>query len=211
MAELLFIRPMDDSAASLSAAIGARIIRHIQSHLPDWNFFSVNDLSGSANASRASVDAALEQDHKHLFYFGHGTVSSLVANGEALIDETNLRALPDSAVVVAVACRSAAGLGAASRGVVRAYLGWIDALPIPHLHPQPMLAALFDGLATLFQGATVDICEQKLKREFAEAYRAYRDWEPPASVGEGGKLYATMAPAFAEYCLRVMGDRSAVL
>jgi hypothetical protein len=211
--DLLFIRPSDDSASVLSALVGDRLIRRIQARAYGIGAFTVSDLAGVPNAQRSAVDAEFDRGYRHLLFFGHGRANALTSAGLALVDTANIGLLEDGAVVIAVACYSLKTLGeeAVRNQGVRAYLGWIDVLPIPHLNPGPMLTALTDGVQAVLQGGTVQDCLDALRAGFRKAFSSYQAWKPPVPAQDGALLFAKSAPALADYVLDAAGDRYARL
>ena len=85
MIDILFVRPADDSAA-IQVAVWGQAVRQMAGS------FKTDDLSGP-QATRKSVDGKLAAGARHLFWFGHGTTTELIANGQALVDKKNINRL----------------------------------------------------------------------------------------------------------------------
>lgn len=145
MTDILFVRPADDSAAVLIASLG-QAVRQLAGN------FQTDDLVGP-QATRSTVDQRLPA-FRHLFWFGHGTETELIANGQALVEAGNIRNL-GGGMVVAIACYAAVTLGR-SAGTIpgfNAFLGFDDELGFPTRAPLPMMEAVIEGLRCLFLSA----------------------------------------------------------
>jgi len=163
MMDILFVRPADDSAAIQVAAWG-QAVRQMAGK------FQIDDLAG-AQSTRPAVDKRLAS-FRHLFWFGHGTETKLVANGQALIDAGNIGNL-GGGMVVAIACDAAVTLGqsAGQTSGFKAFLGFDDELGFPTRAPLPMMLAVTNGLRCLFNQAHNIACAADQLRKGFEAAR----------------------------------------
>lgn len=206
--EVLILTPCDDRASRRSAA-WAKVLAEM---------FPSTTVR-HAPRTRESTEELLSR-YQHVLYFGHGEIDSLVSRRrffrprQVLIDDSNLGAGQER-LVVAVACWSGDGL---ARTVtrpeavlpVRSYVGWRDEVSWPEEWPDPIGAAIIDGLRVLFDGGTVEECADTFTAAFKGAYRRYRE--------EGGQRMTPERVRLAKMCainwwvqLAVEGDRSATL
>jgi hypothetical protein len=204
VAHLLLVRPADDSAAGLIANCG-QAVRLLAAA------FTTTDLYGS-QASRANVDAELP-NATHLFYFGHGSPTELVANGAALVDQQNIRTL-GGGIVVAIACYAAVTLGqvAGTTPNVVAFLGFDDELGFPFSAPAPMVMAIIKGLRGLLtQGDDINSAADDLRQGFAQAHVDYKTNGPSYGLTLSDVRIAWLYAKSNKHSVLLHGDPSARL
>lgn len=179
--KLLFVRPADDAGAAKLAQWGADLQRYLSEDFEDLY----------AEAGRAPVEACLSEGPRALVWLGHGRPDALLAAGLPVVDSQNVGTLAGK-VIVAVACEAASVLGPTATGLgVRGFLGFSRVLNLPSADPQPVGAALVEGLACLFAaGHELDCAAARLKSLFdAVGDRYYLEAQ------QGGFLNAIGAPS----------------
>ncbi len=205
MTELLFVRPADDSAAGQVATWGQAVLQ-LTSGL------TTTDLYGQ-QANRSHVDRELPAASS-LFYFGHGTDSTLVANGVVLVDQANLASL-SGGVVVAIACFAAVTLGrvaGASHRNVLAFLGFDDELGFPLRAPLPMGMAIIEGLRCLVTlRHEVGCSADQLRNAFDQARLEYKFNGPRYGLSPSDSRIAWLYAKSNRYSVVVHGDQMATL
>jgi hypothetical protein len=168
MIDILFIRPADDSAA-IQVAVWGQAVRQMAGSL------STDDLSGP-QASRKSVDTKLSAGARHLFWFGHGTTTELISNGQALVDAKNINRL-SGGMLVAIACYAGDALGqqAGVPSHCEAFLGFDDELGFPAAAPLPMMLAVTRGLSCLFHKSHhIGCAADQLRKQFDASRLDYK-------------------------------------
>ena len=205
MKDILFIRPGDDSSAIQVAAWG-QAVRQMAGSL------QTDDLCG-AQATRSNVDKKLSADFRHLFWFGHGTTTALIAKGQALVDAQNISNVRGG-VVVAIACYAAVTLGRSAKSGSNpvAFLGFDDELGFPANAPLPMMFAVTRGLSCLFQQRhDVKYAADQLRTQFDRARMEYKQNGAKYGMSPSDARTAWLFAKSNRYSVRTHGDIQAVL
>jgi hypothetical protein len=93
---------------------------------------------------------------------------------------------------------------------VRSYIGWLDDISWPDEWPNPIGDAVIEGLATLFNGQTVDDCQSELESQFENAHATYRT-QGPSRMADDRVLFAKMCALYWRQRVDVRGDGQATI
>ncbi|MEA3077006.1 MAG: hypothetical protein QOF60_1914 [Actinomycetota bacterium] len=158
--------------------------------------------------TRSQLDEPMQA--RHVIWFGHGLRDALVARRgrfrrqrEALCDQGNLP--KEGRIVVAVACSSGDGLGAAlaeTTRAVRAYVGWLDEMSFSRSGPDHIGNAIIDGVRALASGASVYQAVEIMRDGLERAHSEYR---------AAGNHLAQMQASYWKSRLFVGGDGNACM
>jgi hypothetical protein len=202
VAEVLCIRPADDSTAVQVAAWGQAIRQKITR-------LSVQDLT-AGEVSREGVETELAEHPRHLFWFGHGRVDALTANNMPIVDDENVSELGGGAVV-AIACYSALNLGpeAVTHPGVVSYLGFDDEFGIPTSAPLPMARAIIEGLRCFYEGDhQIGCAVDQLDELLDQARLEYKDNGSAWGLSESDAMKAWLWAKSNRFSLRLFGSPS---
>jgi hypothetical protein len=203
--DILFVRPADDSAA-IQVAVWGQAVRQMAGNL------NTEDLSGP-QATRKAVDKKLATGARHLFWFGHGTPTELIASGQALVDAKNINGLRGG-MLVAIACYAGDVLGQQA-GVTpgcKAFLGFDDELGFPSAAPLPMMLAVKRGLDCLFtQSHHIGCAADQLRNTFDGARIQYKSNGAAYGLSISDARTAWLFAKSNRYRVRTHGDLGTVL
>ena len=174
--------------------------------------FKTDDLSGP-QATRKSVDGKLAAGARHLFWFGHGPTTELIANGQALVDGKNINRL-SGGMLVAIACYAGDVLGqpAGVPSRCEAFLGFDDELGFPASAPLPMMLAVTRGLSCLFHMShQIGCAADQLRSQFDAVRLDYKNNGVSYGLSASDARTAWLFAKNNRYSVHTHGNLSTVL